>query len=729
MNNDGLPDLISAGTTSGFSEENFTGIFQNTGNEAFVEIPHEVPLLAQCYVEWIDVDKDGWQDIYYQGITSDKEFDLGIFKNPGNGTFQETEINIEKISGPRGNLTRNQAVWADFDNDGLPDVSISMSSQEEFKFLFYKNLGDFTFELIDIGLPQLNYVRQAAGDVNQDGLMDLVFAGSDKLTLYSPDMTADVYVFINKGDLVFEEASKVNGIGVFWNTMVLGDFTNDGWMDLMVYGTGSNLKELRLFDNEHDNSFGGFPHAITGAMEGAACFLDFDNDNDLDILQSGRFTYPNDYEATYIFENMDTASNQKPQAPDTLDVFAVNNNVMLSWSIGSDDLTAPGSLYYNLRFGTETYPFALISPFSTDGKLKVNNLGNCNLNRDYYYQNLPEGSYQFNVQAIDHSYNASQFSEAFIFCFKQTEHLFPDTVFACDGNSVTLELSGNYQAYRWNTGSTEATINVTSNGFYNVNLTHFDGCISSETTFVYFYPTPVVNLGPDNILCRNENMILDAGNPGCTYLWSNGSSAGTLLINGSELEPGIYDFSVEVLNEYGCVGTDTISIEVVSIPNVDLGADTSIYLNDTLVLFAGDQGTAYLWSDGSIADSLAIYGNQQEPGVYEYWVRVTNENNCTNSDTIAVNFMGDAAVEEVYGTSKFTLSPNPASENVFINFTGIHPSRIEIRVFNVTGKFVKRKSIHPGLDNSIDISNLKPGLYFFRLTSENKTMIRKLLVR
>ena len=35
-------------------------------------------------------------------------------------------------------------------------------------------------------------------------------------------------------------------------------------------------------------------------------------------------------------------------------------------------------------------------------------------------------------------------------------------------------------------------------------------------------PMPVVGLGSDTALCGNNSLVLDAGNPGATYLWSTG---------------------------------------------------------------------------------------------------------------------------------------------------------------------------------------------------------------
>ena len=563
MNNNGTPDLVLAGTTSGFCADNYTGIYKNNGDGSFEEVLHDLPNLSQCFFEWIDIDNDGWNDIYYQGINADNEFDLGVFKNLHNNQFELAGIDIEKISGPRGNFTANRAVWADFDNDGLKDVAISMSSQLEFDYVFYKNLGTFNFEFIDIGLPHLNYVHQKAGDFNQDGLMDLVFTGSDKLDLSSVDWHADLHFYFNHGDLQFSEDYKIDNIGIFWTTLDIGDYSNDGFLDVMVYGTASDFSTIRFFVNNQDNTFSDLEHNVIGAEDGSSWFADFDNDNDLDLALTGRFNSSNDYEATFVYENQENLTNQPPQPPDTLRIFAVNDDLTISWNEGTDDLTAPVSLFYNLQIGTDEFPNSLISSCSMDGKLKINNTGNLNLNNSFLYKDFPEGSFQAGVQSIDHAFNASNFSIPLEFCFKHSRHLFSDTITGCYGDSVLLQVEGSYLSYLWNTGSTDSVVFVKDNKFFNVNLTHTDGCISSETTYVKFYDKPLLNLGMDTTISIYDTLVIYPESLYNSIVWNDGSTADSLIVIGNNYTPETYDFWAQVTNAYGCMVSDTISVTMV----------------------------------------------------------------------------------------------------------------------------------------------------------------------
>jgi hypothetical protein len=53
---------------------------------------------------------------------------------------------------------------------------------------------------------------------------------------------------------------------------------------------------------------------------------------------------------------------------------------------------------------------------------------------------------------------------------------------------------------------------------------------------------------------------LDAGNPGCEYLWSNGAVSRTIQIEGAGIMPEIQSYHVRVTNEHECSSTSSISV-------------------------------------------------------------------------------------------------------------------------------------------------------------------------
>ena len=104
----------------------------------------------------------------------------------------------------------------------------------------------------------------------------------------------------------------------------------------------------------------------------------------------------------------------------------------------------------------------------------------------------------------------------------------------------------------------------------------------------------------DTISCIGKPLLLDAANPGSTYLWDNGSTAETRTVN----TDGTY--WVTVTNPAGCSALDSINCQFVAGPILHLPADTTICDGYTLLLNAGFPQTTYAWQDGSTQPTYTV---------------------------------------------------------------------------------------------------------------------------
>jgi hypothetical protein len=73
-------------------------------------------------------------------------------------------------------------------------------------------------------------------------------------------------------------------------------------------------------------------------------------------------------------------------------------------------------------------------------------------------------------------------------------------------------------------------------------------------------PLPQVSLGADIITCPFETVVLSLDIPGMTYYWSNGSVENSITVGSTGIGFDVRKIWVEVTNEDGCVGTDTLMI-------------------------------------------------------------------------------------------------------------------------------------------------------------------------
>lgn len=134
--------------------------------------------------------------------------------------------------------------------------------------------------------------------------------------------------------------------------------------------------------------------------------------------------------------------------------------------------------------------------------------------------------------------------------------------------------------------------NDDGSGFVDLN----DPCLSvSQGTPVIFYAYPNVDLGANQVVCPNDFVILDAGNPGTTYNWNTGESTQTIIVE----DAGTY--TVTVTNAV-CSDTDavTISTSDTEDPILTCPEDVSVTVS------AGSMGTNISNLAPEVSDNCGI---------------------------------------------------------------------------------------------------------------------------
>jgi hypothetical protein len=189
------------------------------------------------------------------------------------------------------------------------------------------------------------------------------------------------------------------------------------------------------------------------------------------------------------------------------------------------------------------------------------------------------------------------------------------------GNSLMLDAGTGFTTYAWSTGGSAQTENVATSGNIYVDATDANGCLATDSIMVTLNPAPVVNLGPDVVQCGGT-VLLDAGNPGALYFWSNSTSSQTTTISSSG------SYSVQVITPAGCTASDQVNITINNQPVVDLGPDTTT-CSSTATLDAGNPGCAYLWSNAATTQTVNAAAGT-------WIVRVTDPSGCVDRDTIVV---------------------------------------------------------------------------------------------
>ena len=110
------------------------------------------------------------------------------------------------------------------------------------------------------------------------------------------------------------------------------------------------------------------------------------------------------------------------------------------------------------------------------------------------------------------------------------------------------------------------------------------------------------------------------------YLWSTGAT--TQTISGSPAATTTY--TVTVTDGNGCTGTDAITITVNALPTPSISGNTGFCFGDSTTLDAGAGYMMYMWSDGSMMQTLTV----TQSGTYT--VTVMDDNGCTGTASVTV---------------------------------------------------------------------------------------------
>jgi len=141
----------------------------------------------------------------------------------------------------------------------------------------------------------------------------------------------------------------------------------------------------------------------------------------------------------------------------------------------------------------------------------------------------------------------------------------------CYGTSTQLHAmvgggSGNY-TYSWTAipagfTSTDQNPVVTPTEPTIFTLTVFDGFNSvTGSVSVQVNPKPDIHLGPaDSNVCVFETIVLDAGNPGSTYYWSNGAITPAITVSTVGIGYDYQTYKVKVINQFACIDSAEINV-------------------------------------------------------------------------------------------------------------------------------------------------------------------------
>jgi len=344
--NDGWLDiyLVNGSTydaVSGKTTPPHAALFHNNHDGTFTDVTIKAGVANDRWgfgVAVADYDNDGWSDLYVSNYGKNR-----LYHNNHNGTFTDVAAKAGVVL---GNWSTG-STWGDFDGDGKLDLFVpgyvhydisnppsQGSKNVAFSFcqfrgvhvmcgprglpgepdhLFHNN-GDGTFTDVSskagVGDEKAaNYgLASVFIDVNNDGKLDLLVA----------DDSTPNYLYLNKGNGTFEDASFASGYALNEGGretasmgIATGDLTHNGLVD--VFNTTFSDDYKPLYRNDGEGNFTDVSYQFKIAeptipfLGWGASFFDYDNDGWLDLLFVNGHVYPQ-------VDNLDWGTSWKQRA-------------------------------------------------------------------------------------------------------------------------------------------------------------------------------------------------------------------------------------------------------------------------------------------------------------------------------------------------------------------------------------------------------------------------------
>lgn len=235
-------------------------VYHNDGNGHFTDITRQAGFAKPgkgLGIAIADFNGDGHIDV----VIANDSIPEFLYQNKGDGTFEEVGLFAGVGVDGDGHAYAGMGIdFADYDNDGFPDIVVSDLAYQ--KYALYRNNGDGTFSYAtdSSGLGGMTFLRSGWGinffDFDNDGWKDLLVAQAhvmDTVELNYPQLHyREPMLLVRNTGKAFVDVSDQSGLSqARWASrgLAIGDLDNDGRIDAVVL---ENNGPLHILHNETD---------------------------------------------------------------------------------------------------------------------------------------------------------------------------------------------------------------------------------------------------------------------------------------------------------------------------------------------------------------------------------------------------------------------------------------------------------------------------------------------
>ncbi len=234
----------------------------------------------------------------------------------------------------------------------------------------------------------------------------------------------------------------------------------------------------------------------------------------------------------------------------------------------------------------------------------------------------------------------------------------------CFGDSITLTASGAL-TYLWLPDSLvgyEQTYSPQTTSTYVVIGTDFHQCKNSDTATIIVHTLPNVQLLGAHPICYGDSLTLTAINAQ-SYWWNTNDTTSNITVN-----PGqTFDFIVVGTDSNGCINSDTATVIVYPLPNVQILGTHPICLYDSITLVATG-ANIYTWAPWGYQNSAITISPSQTTDIILTGIDI---NGCINSDTVQLvvyplPIVSVSGVQPICFGDSITITAHGASSYIWL---------------------------------------------------------------
>jgi len=316
---DGWPDIYFVNGRDrynrGISVHN--ALYRNNADGTFTDLTDKAGVPGTGYglgCIWGDYDNDGHPDLFVMQYGRNV-----LYHNNGDGTFTDV-TDKAGVAGLESGTFHSGAAFFDYDRDGYLDLYVGSYVQLEpdgplyctaganvksscppqayqgSPDILYHNNGDGTFTNVtqsaNVFQPKGKNLAVGVGDYDNDGWPD-IFVANDGIPAY---LYHNEHGKFKEIGLAADMAYSIDGKAMAAMCISLGDYDNDGWLDLYIsdfQGNGDHIwhNDQHGHMREATGQAGIFPPTLNVLSFGGG-FFDYDNDGLLDLFIANGHVYP-----------------------------------------------------------------------------------------------------------------------------------------------------------------------------------------------------------------------------------------------------------------------------------------------------------------------------------------------------------------------------------------------------------------------------------------------------